>query len=108
MSCSRLGKSLLGNTTVRTSSEIKKLDSLDPPGDTMDVYGPYEFDLKLADEPECRPDYWADKAIKMARERDGVEFSRYEHHIFVLPSTPFLHLTVRALALNSTRTNTSP
>lgn len=60
----------------------------------MDVYGPYEFDLKLADEPECRPDYWSDRAIQMARDRDGVEFSRYEHHIFVLPNSPHLHLTV--------------
>jgi hypothetical protein len=62
--------------------------------DTMDVYGPYEFDLKLADEPECRPDYWSDRAIQMARDRDGVEFSRYEHHIFVLPNSPHLHLTL--------------
>lgn len=63
----------------------------------MDVYGPYDFDLKIADEPYCRPDYWADRATQMARERDGVEFSRYEHHIFVLPSSPHLHLTVRLI-----------
>jgi hypothetical protein len=64
----------------------------------LDTFGPFQLDLQLNQQIECKPDDWAIMAIGKAKER-GISLRGYHHFIFVLPDSDYLHRTVRFLFL---------
>lgn len=65
----------------------------------MDTFGPFQLDLQLNQQIECKPDDWAVMAIGKAKER-GISLRGYHNFIFVLPDSDYLHRTVCSLVFD--------